>query len=77
MLFLKNEELKNDHASTLKRIFHFLGVDTSIMVEPKEVFSHEYDDMSKEDERFLKNKFLEEIKELEKLLGWDCSAWLE
>lgn len=77
MLFLKNEELKNDHASTLKRIFHFLGVDTSIMVEPKEVFSHEYDDMSKEDERFLKNKFLEEIKELEKLLGWDCSAWSE
>src|SRR4051812_47829471 len=40
---LLNEELRNDHQSTLRKIFSFLGVDKSVAPPKADVFEHEYD----------------------------------
>jgi hypothetical protein len=33
--------------------------------------------ISADEKRYLIGVFEEEIRELERLLGWDCSAWLK
>lgn len=76
MCFVKNEALRNQHAATLFKIYKFLGVNTSFVPEPKVVFAHKYEKMSIEDRGYLRRKYLHEIRNLEELLDWDCSAWL-
>lgn len=75
MCFLKNEDLRNAHTSTLEKVFRFLEVDPSFSVASEIVFSHVYDDMLPEDKAFLFENFKKEIEVLEHLLDWDCSAW--
>src|ERR1700737_4794419 len=75
-LILLNEELRSDHQPTLRRVFAFLNVDPSIIPKEANVFEHDYDDKI---ELELRSRLIDmyhfDIKELERLLQRDLSAW--
>jgi hypothetical protein len=75
-LVLFNEELRNNHRKTLRRVFEFLGVDSSFAPPEASVFEQEY--TNKVDNQLrsrLIDTFQFDIKELERLLGRDLSSW--
>jgi Sulfotransferase domain len=75
-LILLNEELRNDHQQTLRRVFEFLGVDPSFVPPEASVFEQEYSNKIDNQLRSrLIEKFYFDIKELEKLLGKDLASW--
>jgi hypothetical protein len=75
-LVLLNEELRNDHQKTLRRVFEFLGVDSSFVPPAASVFEREY---SIQIDHQLKSRLIDifqfDIKELERILGKDLSTW--
>lgn len=75
MLFLKTEDLRENHQESLSKVFDFLGVEAYGAIRKSIVFSKEYSPMAPKDKRYLVNKFHMEIKALERLLSWDCSTW--
>jgi hypothetical protein len=76
MLFIKTEDLRDNHESTLYRVFDFLGVSRVSNIEPARVNDNQYPPMSESDRMYLLKKFEKDIRDLEKLLSWDCSDWL-
>lgn len=77
-LIFKNESLRENPLNTLNSIYEFLGVKLLNEVKPINVNSRKYAiRMSDEEKDYLICVYKEEIKNLEKLLGWDCSDWLE
>jgi hypothetical protein len=78
VLVLLSEELRNEHQKTLRGVFEFLGVDSSFVPPEASVFEHEYTDKIDNQVRArLIDTFSSDIKELEKLLGRNLSAWCE
>ena len=75
MLFIKTDDLRNDHSATLDRVFDFLGVQRVGGIEPANINANEYAPMSARDRAYLERRFRNEIRGLEELLGWDCSGW--
>jgi len=76
VLVLLTEELRNDHAKTLRRVFEFLGVDSSFVPPEASVFEQEYADKIDNQLRSrLIDMFCFDVKELESMLGRDLSAW--
>jgi len=77
-LILRAEALQDAPAATLSRLAAFLGVAPFGPVAPESVNARTYDaPMSRDAFTFLAAAFTAEIRALEKLLGWDCTAWLE
>ena len=75
-LVLLNEDLRNDHSKTLRKVFEFLKVDSSFIPPAANVFEQEYDtEIESELQTRLINVFSFEIRELERLLNRDLSAW--
>src|ERR1700720_4176378 len=75
-LVLLNEQLRNDHKKTLRRVFEFLGVDSSFVPPEASVFEQEYSDKIDNDLRSrLIDTFYFDIKEVERLLKRDLSNW--
>ena len=61
----------------LATIADFLGIDPFPPVASKTAHARDYDTAMTEDaRRYLIAVFEPEIRELEQLLGWDCSDWL-
>jgi len=79
MLFIKYEEFKNNQKNVLCRIFDFLGVNSeSYSFSFKEVHNRKkHSTLSEEDKHFLINKFEDDIRQVQKMLNWNCSDWLE
>jgi hypothetical protein len=77
MLFIKTEDLKTNHYGTLNRVFDFLNITRIDTIKPQTVFSQKYPEMDIEDRKYLLNKFNDSITDLEQLLGWDCSSWMQ
>jgi hypothetical protein len=76
-LVFKSEELHGEPAAVLARIAAFLGVGAFPPLAAKTKNRRKYDARLSEDERqYLAGLYRDEIRELERLLGWDCSAWL-
>jgi hypothetical protein len=76
-LIFKNEQLLDEPAAVLDRIAEVLGIAPFPPLGAKTRNTREYDTaMSAEERRYLTDLYAEEIRELERLLGWDCSAWL-
>jgi hypothetical protein len=76
-LVLRTEELLESPSAALSKIAGFLGIAPFAAVASKSVNAGEYEaPMSAEARRFLAGVFEQEIHELERLLGWDCSQWL-
>jgi hypothetical protein len=77
-VLFKTEELLEQPAAVLERIAGFLGIAPFPRVAARMRNTREYSTtMSEEEKRCLAALYREEIAELERLLGWDCSAWLE
>jgi hypothetical protein len=77
VLVLRSEELRRDHDATLRRIFAFLGVDAGVRIGPAAIHQRRYGEpLSAELKRELTTRFIDDIRELEGMLGWDLSDWL-
>jgi hypothetical protein len=77
VLVLRSEELRRDHQRTLQRIFEFLGVDRGVRIEPATIHERSYEaPLPAEVKCQLTRRFIEDIRDLEALLGWDLSEWL-
>jgi len=73
----KSEELLASPADVLARIADFLGIAPFPSVAEKSAHARDYDTaMTEEERRYLVAVFEPEIRELERLLRWDCSDWL-
>lgn len=78
VLVLLSEELRNEHQKTLRSVFEFLGVDSSFVPPEASVFEQEYvDKIDNQLRARLLEMFYFDIKELEKLIGRNLSAWYE
>jgi hypothetical protein len=77
-LILLNEELRNEHQETLRRVFDFLGVETSFVAPEASVFEQEY---SQKIDNPLRSRLIDifyfDIKGLERVLERDLSKWYE
>jgi hypothetical protein len=77
VLVLRSEELRRDHHATLGRIFAFLGVDRGVEIEPMAIHQRSYEaPLPAELKRELTAHFIDDIRDLESMLGWDLSDWL-
>ncbi len=77
-LILKNQDLKYQLDKTLAEIAKFLNVSNFQNIQHKEIHSRPYvSKMTPDEHHQLRDIFLYEIKELEQLLNWDCSDWLQ
>jgi hypothetical protein len=77
VLVLRSEELRRDHQATLQRIFAFLGVEPGERIEPAAIHQRSYEvPLPVEQKRELTMRFIDDIRDLEGLLGWDLSDWL-
>jgi len=76
-LILKNEELRNYPNETLEKVTNFLEINKFGTVESKNVHSRPYNSsITTEEKEYLVNIYEKEIKNLEKMTGWNCSDWL-
>jgi hypothetical protein len=77
VLALRSEGLLRDHHATLRHVFEFLGVDPGVRVEPAVVHASSYEaPLPGALRRELTARFADDIRDLERLLGWDLSEWL-
>jgi hypothetical protein len=75
-LFLKSEELRSRPQGALHRVFDFLEVPRR-PVEPRVVHARPYAAaMSRADREQLVRLYEWEVRQLERLLDWDCRGWL-
>mgnify|MGYP000156021841 CR=1 FL=1 len=78
-MILKNEELRFEPQKKFWQVCEFLGVDTEpfLNIDSKELHETPYKTlMSEKEEDYLRSEFEFEIKNIERMLGWDCSDWL-
>ena len=77
MLFIRSEDLLNDHKATLTNIYNFLNIKDKLFIPPAQiVFASEKS--IKVDEKIVRklaNILNSDMIELEHLLGWDLSDW--
>ncbi len=75
-ILFKSEDLLSAHDEVLARVADFLGITPFPPLAEKRAEVRGYNvAMSAEEKRYLASLFDTEISELERLLGWDCSAW--
>ena len=77
ILILRNEELKNKPHETLQNVCDFLGVNSFLDIEAKDIHSRPYSSsISGREKEYLRSIFEYEIRGIERMFGWDCSNWL-
>jgi len=74
-LILRNEELRQSHSKTMADVYRFLNLRQIELPVQEIVHSRRYPAPPVSAERALRRYFRKDIECLEKLLGWDCSAW--
>ena len=76
-LVLRYDDLRHAAESMCVRIARFLEIKPFAPIGELVSNAWEYPaPLSAEDRRYLAGVFAEEIRSLERLLGWDCSDWL-
>jgi hypothetical protein len=76
LLIFKSEQLEYQATEVLAGIATFLGIAPFPPVASKKTNARKYGAMTDEERWYLIAMFEPEIRELEHMLGWDCSAWL-
>jgi len=75
-LFLKSEDLRTRPQETLNRVFDFLGVRRR-SVKPQVIHARPYtSEMDVAERARLADLYECEVRQLERLLDWDCRDWL-
>jgi hypothetical protein len=78
ILILRSEDLRTDPQRAVDRITDFLELDRLAGVQPENVYSIPYEGpMTSQARDYLFRIFEYEIRQLERMLGWDCHEWLE
>jgi hypothetical protein len=77
-LVMRSSALRNKTAETLRRILEFLGLPEHGWpdLEPVHVTPYE-SGLERTDFAYLRNLYEYDVRALERMLGWDCSEWLE
>lgn len=77
-MVIRSEDLLRSPVTVLASVAEFLDIAPFPPIEDKTVHAREYDTtMTDEERRYLVSVFDPEIRELERLLGWNLAAWLE
>jgi len=79
MLFLRSDLLHSSPDLQLQKVWRFLGVceKTVDPIRRENMHVGNYlNKMTVREKTYLLNHYESEIRQLERLLGWDCSAWL-
>jgi hypothetical protein len=76
-LVLRTDDLRTALADVFARVASFLGIArfTPVLAITANAYPYEAP-MTPADRRYLLGVFEQEIRDLERLLGWDCSEWL-
>jgi len=78
VLILKKECLRDKPRDTLNKLYDFLDVSHKEYIKIKNVRSQPYEStISIREKEYLRSIFEYEIKNIERVLGWDCSDWLK
>ncbi len=78
MLVLKSEDVHRAPQQALDRVARFLGIEPFAAVEARDVYAIPYaTTMEARARRLLQQTFEFDVRDLERLLGWDCGGWLE
>ena len=77
MMFVKYEAFRKNQENWMNEIFNFLKVDKSKFgYQPQEIHNRKYSHkMTNEEKTTLRGIYKNDIKEVERLLDWDCSDW--
>jgi hypothetical protein len=76
-LIIKNEELRDRPMETMGDVFRFLGVNAPAEIDARTVsINPPIGTISAADRDYLREIYHHDIRNLEHLLGWDCSDWL-
>lgn len=75
----KSDELFFEHKRILNEVAEWLEIDSFPEIEHVELFKGDYKDpvVSLYAREYLGDIFYYEIKQLEKMLDWDCTEWFE
>ncbi|MEJ5377778.1 MAG: sulfotransferase domain-containing protein [bacterium] len=75
---IKTEDLRKNPKECMEKLWRFLGLDDpGRIIFPKDVHSRPYvSPLGEREKDYLLRVYEYEIKNLERLLGWDCSEWL-
>ncbi len=77
VLVLKSEALQLNPQQTLDQVCDFLEIERLTTITPQQVHVSPYTSpISAADWDYLKTIFEYEIKQLERMLDWDCRGWL-
>jgi hypothetical protein len=77
-LVLRYEDLRDRTAWVLDRVAGFLGIAGFQAPAPRQEYVIPYaETMAPREWAYLKETFEYEIRSIERLLGWDCGAWLK
>jgi hypothetical protein len=77
-LVLKTDDLKEKPTETFKRVCCFLGIELPRYVKTQTTHALPYRcSMSAEERGYLRQVFEHEIRNLERILSWDCADWLD
>ena len=78
IMIMRNKQLRENPKKCLNQISQFIEVSSLNTVEPINRHTRHYaSPMSAEERDLLKQIFKFEIRNLERLTGWDCQDWLE
>lgn len=78
ILILKSEAFWQTPSESLDSIWSFLGVDSLGGSESLIKHARPYiSSMTRREREYLRDTFEYDIRQLERMLGWDCSDWLE
>jgi hypothetical protein len=75
VLAVRHDALRHEPQATMNAVFRFLGVER-IRIHPRRMHAGSYAPMAEADRRLLSRLYADEIRELERLLGWNCASWL-
>ncbi len=77
-LILNNDDLRRSPVKVLNKVSCFLNIGKFPQNDYRSIHSTPYSSPLKQSDRvFLRDIFEYEIRQLERLLEWDCSGWLE
>lgn len=78
VLFIKYEDYLMHQESTIHKVLNFLGLSTDNYSFEYRLVHKRYSGYSitEQERAYLKQIYINDIKEVERILGWNCSDWL-
>ena len=76
VLVLRSDRLRSDFAAVVGEVLDFLGLEPHGRIEARTAHEGDYDaPLPAADRAWLVERYEPDVRDLEKLLGWDLAAW--